>query len=200
MTENRDHQGRYEVVAIGASAGGLRALSAVLSELPPDFPVPVLIVQHLDPHSESRMADILARRTKLKIVQAQEGDEIAAGVAYIAPPARHMLLDHGRIHLTTTELVHFVRPSVDLLFESVAAGFRGKTIGVILTGSGMDGALGLRAIKEVGGLTIVQDPATSESTGMPTAAVAIGAADIVVPLEQIAREIMEAVTQESANV
>ncbi len=107
-----------------------------------------------------------------------------------------MLLEQDLIHLTESEPVHFVRPSVDLLFESVAASCGTRAIGVILTGSGFDGALGLRAIKEEGGLTIVQDPTDAESTGMPDAAVATGMADIVLALDQIGQEIASVLMRE----
>jgi two-component system chemotaxis response regulator CheB len=190
---NAQAHGRYEVVCIGSSAGGLHALSEVLPKLPADLPAAILVVQHLDPRHESLMADILARHTKMKAVQATDGEEVREGTIYFAPPDRHMLVEQGTIHLTTTELVHFVRPSVDLLFDSVAAAYGGRAIGVVLTGSGQDGGLGIQAIRSKGGFTIVQDPATAESTGMPTTAVATGAVDLIAPLDDIADTIIRMV-------
>ena len=194
MAENEQRAGgKVNIVAIGASAGGLRALTTVISEFPTDFPVPTLVVQHLDPRHPSHLADILDRHAVIRVVEATDGQEVEAGVAYVAPPGRHMLLERSRIRLTTTQLVHFVRPSVDLLFESVAAAYGADALAVILTGSGSDGALGIRAIKEKGGLTIVQDPQDAESSGMPHAAIATGFVDSVLPLARIGREIVEAV-------
>lgn len=192
--------GKKDVVAIGSSAGGLRALTVVLTDLSDAFPAPVLIVQHLDPRYESHMADILSRRTTMRVVEAEEGVKIEPGTVYLAPPGRHMLVEQDRIRLTTTELVHFARPSVDLLFESVAAAYGSKAVGVILTGSGFDGALGIRAIKETDGLTIVQDPETAENSGMPHAAVATGAADLVLPLEEIAETLWRVTATEEEDV
>lgn len=193
VTMEKSGTTKHDIVAIGASAGGLRALIVVLSGLPEDFPAPVLVVQHLDPKRESQMAGILTRHARIKVVEAVDGGDISPGVVYVAPPGQHMLVEQDHIRLTTTELVHFVRPSVDLLFESVAAQHGKKAVGVILTGSGTDGATGIRAIKEKFGLTIVQDPNTAESKGMPDAAIATGLADMVLPLENIAYALEDAI-------
>lgn len=196
MAEERPCCGRRDVVAIGASAGGLHALSVVLSGLPADLPAVVMVVQHLAPKHESHMAEILSKTCPMPVVQAVDGQTVRKSTVYFAPPAKHMLVEDGRIHLTATELVHFVRPSVDLLLESVAAVYGERVMGVILTGSGMDGAHGIEAVKDKGGLTMAQDPATAESPGMPSAAIATQAIDLVVPLEEIAEAIVKAVTQE----
>ena len=118
--------------------------------------------------------------------QAEDGDRIEPGTVYIAPPDNHLLANaNGTLSLTQTELVHFVRPSADLLFESVAASFRDRAIAVVLTGSGADGAMGVRAIKKMGGTVIAQDEETSEFFAMPSAAIATGHVDFVLPLEEI---------------
>jgi two-component system, chemotaxis family, protein-glutamate methylesterase/glutaminase len=172
---------------MAASAGGLRAISAVLSELPADFPAAIALVQHLDPRHRSLMAEILGRRTPLPVKQAEEGDRLQPGTVTIAPPDRHLLVNkRGWISLTQTKLVHFVRPSADLLFESVAASYRDRAIAVILTGAGCDGAMGVKAIKKMGGTVIAQDDETSEYYGMPGAAIQTGCVDFVLPLEEIA--------------
>jgi two-component system, chemotaxis family, protein-glutamate methylesterase/glutaminase len=133
------------------------------------------------------MADILSRRTQIVVTQAREGDELRVGCAYVAPPNRHLLVNPDRrLSLTQTELVHFVRPSADLLFESTAASFKERAIAVVLSGSGSDGAMGVRAIKKMGGTVIVQDARGAEFTGMPEAAAATGMADFVLALEEIA--------------
>jgi two-component system chemotaxis response regulator CheB len=176
----------FDVVAIAASAGGLKALSTLLAALPGDFPAVILIVQHLDPHHRSLMADILRRRTVLRVKQAEEGDHLAPAMVLVAPPDRHLLVNpDSSVSLTQSELVHFVRPSADLLFESVAARYKDRAIAVVLTGTGSDGAMGVQAIKKMGGTVIVQDDKTAEFSGMPSAAIHTGAADLILPLEQI---------------
>ncbi len=176
---------KYSVVAIGASAGGLKALREVLSALPREFQASILIVQHLDPHHKSLMAVLLQRESKIKVKEAENGEKILPGVAYVAPPNNHMLATEGLIELTKTAFVHFSRPSIDLLYESVAASYDGSTIGVILTGTGTDGSIGIKAVKERGGLTIAQDKETSEQFGMPESAIRTGSIDMILPLQEI---------------
>jgi two-component system chemotaxis response regulator CheB len=176
----------FDIVALAASAGGLNALTHVLSALPAQFPAALVVVQHLDPRHRSVMAEILSRRAQLQVGEAKEGDALQPGRVYVAPPNRHLLVnpDHT-LSLTQTQLVHFVRPSADLLFESVAASFRERAIAVVLSGSGQDGAMGVKAIKKMGGTVIVQD-ANAEFAGMPEAARATGLADFELPLDDIA--------------
>jgi two-component system chemotaxis response regulator CheB len=177
----------FEIVAFAASAGGLKALTEVLSALPKDFPAAIVVVQHIDRRHRSLLADILSRRTALAVHEAREGARIEPGAAYIAPSDRHLLVNPDRtIALTQTELVHFVRPSADLLFESTAASYKARAIAVVLSGTGSDGAMGLKAIKKMGGTVIVQDARSSEFGGMPQAAERTGFADFVLPLEEIA--------------
>jgi two-component system, chemotaxis family, protein-glutamate methylesterase/glutaminase len=177
----------FDVVALAASAGGLTALGQVLATLPSQFPAAVVVVQHLDPRHRSLMADILARRTALHVTQAKEGDLLSAGTVYIAPPNRHLLVNpNGSLSLSQSELVHFVRPSADLLFESLAASYKDRAIAVVLTGTGTDGSMGVRAIKKMGGTVIAQDEESSEFFGMPNAAIKTGDADFVLPLDEIA--------------
>jgi two-component system chemotaxis response regulator CheB len=177
----------FDIVALAASAGGLKALTDVLAALPGSFPAALVVVQHLDPSHRSLMAEILGRRTALRVEEAADGDRLAPGLAFIAPPNRHLLVNPDRtLSLTQTELVHFVRPSADLLFESVAASHSVRAIGVVFSGSGSDGDMGVKAIKKMGGTVIVQNPGTSEHAGMPKAAVGTGAVDFVLELDQIA--------------
>ncbi len=178
---------RFEVVALAASAGGLAALSEILSALPADFRAAIVLVQHLDPRHRSLMAEILDRRTPLRVRQAAHGDRIAAGGVWIAPPAHHLLINgDGTLALTETEQVHFVRPSADLMFESMAAGFGDRSIAVVLTGTGVDGVMGVQAVKQRGGTVIAQDRATSDYFGMPGAAIETGCVDFVLRLGEIA--------------
>ena len=180
-------QAAFDIVALATSAGGLKALSQVLSNLSADFPAPVVIVQHLDPRHRSLMADILSRRTALIVKQAEEGDSLKPGTVYIAPPNRHLLVNpDDTLSLTQSELVHFVRPSADLLFDSVAASHQERAIAVVLTGTGSDGAMGVQAIKKMGGTVIVQDAETAEFSGMPNAAIQTSSIDFVLPLDEVA--------------
>ena len=177
----------FDVVALASSAGGIAALSQVLGSLPAEFPAAIVVVQHLDPRHRSLMADILRRRTALEVVQAAEGDHVRPGTAFIAPPDRHLLVNpDGTLSLSQSELVHFVRPSADLLFESAAASYKQRVIAVVLTGTGSDGSMGIGAIKKMGGTVIAQDQDSAEFSGMPAAAVRSGHADFILPLEEIA--------------
>jgi two-component system chemotaxis response regulator CheB len=177
----------YTIVAIAASAGGVTALSKVLAEFPPDFPVPVVIVQHLDPRHRTVIAEVLGRRAQLPVTLAADGDRTEPGHVFIAPPDHHLLLvADGHLALSSSELVHFVRPSADLLFESIAGTYGPRAIACVLTGTGNDGAMGAAAVKSRGGTVIAEDPALAEFKGMPEAVVATGAADYILPLDEIA--------------
>jgi len=188
-------KGVFDIIALAASAGGLKALSHVLAALPAAFPASIVVVQHLDPRHRSLMADILGRRTALQVKQAEDGGRLTPGMAYIAPPNRHLLVNpDGTLSLSQSELVHFVRPSADLLFESVAASFKDRVIAVVLSGTGSDGSMGVRAIKKMGGTVVVQDEKSSEFFGMPGAAVQTGCVDFVLPLDEIAPALVTLVT------
>jgi two-component system chemotaxis response regulator CheB len=182
---------RFRVVVIAASAGGLAALSRTLAQLPSNFPLPIAIVQHIDPNHISVLASLLGRKTALQVRQAADGDLLEPGVVHIAPPAHHLVVSGGgSLRLTVTDPVRFSRPSADRLFESAARAF-GPAIAVILTGTGGDAAAGAQAIKAGGGFVIAQDEATSEFFGMPHAAIATGAVDRVLPLDEIAPTLVQ---------
>ncbi len=184
--------GRLCVVGLAASAGGIAALSEVLSDLPSDFAAALLVVQHMDPHHRSWMPEILRRRIGLRVKQAEAGDRLAAGTVYVAPPDRHLLVDAGgTLSLADTERVRHVRPSADRLFAALAESFGPRAIAVVLSGSGRDGADGVRAVKQAGGCVIAQDAASSEFEGMPAAAIATGAVDRVLPLGAIGPALIE---------
>ena len=173
------------VIGIGASAGGIGALRAVLSTLPADFPAAVLVVQHMRPHGPSHLVQLLSRDCRLPVRNATGGETLAPGTVYVAPPGAHLTIRDSHVVLSNAAPVHFSRPSVDVLFQSIAESYGPHAVGVILTGAGVDGAEGLRAIKGAGGRTIVEDPRTAEYTGMPTAARATGCADAALPLADI---------------
>ncbi len=190
----------FDVVALASSAGGIAAIGYILENLPAGFPAAIVVVQHLDPRHRSLMAEILRRRTPLEVVQAAEGDHIRPGTVHIAPPDRHLLVNRdGSLSLTQSELVHFVRPSADLLFESVAASYKDRAIAVVLTGTGSDGSLGVGAIKKMGGTVIAQDQDSAEFFGMPAAAIKSGHADFILRLEEIPPALTTLVAQGRAQ-
>ena len=181
---------RFALVVVAASAGGLPALAGLLSSLPATFPVPVAVVQHVGPR-QSLVAAILGRRAALHVKDVQAGEALLAGVVYVAPPDQHLIVTAGLVaQLNHTEPVHFLRPSADRLFESAARSC-GPVIGVILTGTGSDGAAGVAAIKAAGGVVIAQDEASSAFFGMPQAAIGTGGVDFVLPLIAIGPALIE---------
>lgn len=186
----------YDVVAVASSAGGVTALGRLLGSLPSDLPVPVLVVQHLDPRHETVIADVLQRRSALRVKLAEEGESAKPGIVYVAPPDRHLLVGaDGVLTLSGSNLVHFVRPSADLLFESVAGAYGARAIACVLTGTGRDGAMGVTAVRSRNGTVIVEDPETAEFTGMPEAAIGTGDVDFTLPLDEIAPVIVGLVHQ-----
>jgi two-component system chemotaxis response regulator CheB len=177
----------YNIVGLTASSGGLKALSEILSNLPKNFPAPIVVVQHLSPNHRSRMAEILNKRTCLYVKQAQAGEILYPGTVYIAPPNLHLLISIDEtVYLSNSEKVCFVRPSGDVLFKSIAASFQERAIAIVLTGMHRDGAAGVEAIKVAGGRVIAQDEASSEFFGMPGAAIKTGVVDSILPLAAIA--------------
>ncbi|MBR7834523.1 chemotaxis protein CheB [Actinospica durhamensis] len=186
---------RYAVVAVASSAGGITALGAVLGGLPAGFAVPVLIVQHLDPRHDTVLAHVLARRARLPVKLAEAGELARPGTVYVAPPNRHLVVGAaGLLALADSEPVHFVRPSADVLFESVAGVYGARAIACVLSGTGKDGARGVSAVKARGGTVLAQDPESADFPGMPQAAVATGMVDLVLPLDEIAPAVVRLVT------
>jgi two-component system chemotaxis response regulator CheB len=184
----------YAIVAVAASAGGIHALTELLGALGPELPVPVLVVQHLDPRHRTVLADVLSRRTDLPVELARDREGALPGTVYIAPPDRHLLIGaDGVMTLSAADAVNFVRPSADLLFESVAGAFGPRAIACVLTGTGSDGAKGADTVKSRGGTVIAEDPLSAAFNGMPQAAVDTGAVDFVLPLEEIAAAVRELV-------
>lgn len=178
-----------EVVVIGTSAGGLRALETLLGALPPNFKVPIVAVQHRSRESEA-FASVMQSLVKIPIVEAEDKEQLTAPAVYLAPPDYHLLLEPGALALSTDEPVSFSRPSIDVLFESAADAYGRNVIGVLLTGANHDGARGLARIRAAGGVALVQDPRTAESPEMPNAAIVSGAADQVLSLLDLSRELV----------
>lgn len=182
-----------KVIVIGASTGGTVAVKTILSLLPANIPG-ILVVLHMPPTFTASYAKSLNNSSRLKVKEAADGDPFSTGCAYIAPGDKHLLLDKNmqgfRIKLDTGPPVNRHRPSVDKLFHSVASIASSNSMGVILTGMGGDGARGLKEMHERGSYTIVQDEKTSVVFGMPRQAISLGAADRVLPLEEIAGAIV----------
>ncbi|TGK02057.1 chemotaxis protein CheB [Leptospira selangorensis] len=177
---------RYGAIVIGVSSGGLNALGKILPSLPQNYPIPIVIVQHVSPRSDGYWVESMDKVCKLFVKEADEKESIERGTIYLAPANYHLLVEQDRTFSLSTEAkVNFARPSIDVLFESAAEVYGKELIGLILTGSNSDGALGLKKIKEEGGLTIVQDPETAESSAMPAHAISTTSVDYILPLEEI---------------
>lgn len=180
------------LVAIGASTGGPGALVSLLRDLPKDFPIPLVIVIHLSPTFGPALAEWLDTMSPLCVRLATDGVALpTTGTVLLAPPDRHLVVEHERLRLTQDGERHSCRPSVDVLFESCAQAYGKRTIGCLLTGMGRDGATGLLAIRQAGGLTIAQDEASSVIYGMPREAARIGAAEVILSLDAIAPRLVE---------
>ncbi|MCP4697292.1 MAG: chemotaxis protein CheB [Gammaproteobacteria bacterium] len=187
---------KYEAVVVGSSAGGIKALTTLLAALPGEFPLPIIIVQHLHPESDSYLAHILGTRCGLTVKQADEKESIVPGRVYLAPPAYHLLIEEDRTFSLSLEgPVNFARPAVDVLFESAIDAYRSGIIGIILTGANHDGSQGLRQIKEMGGYAIVEDPETAEVNAMPRAAIAAAKVDQILPVTQIGPYLLQLVNR-----
>lgn len=180
------------LVVIGASAGGIEAVQAVLGALPEELPAAVAIAVHVSPTSPG-LASILDRAGTIEVSEAVDGAVLRAGCAVVAPPDRHLVVRDGRMHVTTGPRENGFRPAVDTLFRSAARGFGPRTVGVILTGMLDDGAFGLRTIASAGGVGLVQDPAGALYRDMPAAAIAAGGATEVHPLAELGAAIAAAV-------
>ncbi len=175
------------IVAIGCSTGGPQALKTIISYLPADFPSAILIVQHMKKMHTQQLAKQLNRLSQLEVKEAEAGDRILAGRVLLAPGGTHMVAGMGkRVTLLDTEPVNFVKPSVDVLFESVAAVYREHSIGVVLTGIGEDGAAGARFIRTAGGRIIAEAQSTCVVFGMPKAVIDDKLAHEIQPLQHIA--------------
>jgi two-component system chemotaxis response regulator CheB len=176
----------YRAVVIGASAGGLAAVSTILKALTPNFCIPILLVQHIGANVESNLANHFGNVSPLKVKEAEDKEPIRRGELIIAPPNYHMLVEcDGSIALSVDPPVNFSRPSVDVLFESAAECYGAELIGIVLTGANSDGAKGLKKIKQRGGLAVVQSVESAEARAMPQAAINAVEVDHILPLDEI---------------
>jgi two-component system chemotaxis response regulator CheB len=187
VTGVRALRGRIDAIVIGASAGGVEALSILLPALPADLRVALFIVVHLPRERPSLLAEIFTRKCAVKVREAEDKMRVEPGTVYFAPPDYHLLLDEGpQLALSIDELVHFSRPSIDVLFESAADIYAERLMGIILTGANDDGTAGLAAIHRAGGVTIVQEPESAQVPVMALSALKRTPADFVLPLAEIA--------------
>ena len=175
-----------ELVIIGASWGGLHAISTILGGLPEDFPAPIVIVQHRQPGQPDMLSGLLDGQGPLTVREAEDKSELAPGCVLVAPSGYHVLIEPGHLELTTEAEVRFSRPSIDVAMETAAHAFGDRAIGVVLTGANEDGAAGLAEIRRLGGVAVAQDPETAEKSAMPAAAIAAAHPQYVARLEEIA--------------
>src|SRR5262245_10757596 len=180
----------HDIVVIGASAGGVEALTALAAGLPANLHAAVFVVLHVPPQGESHLPYILSRAGALQARMAQDGDEIRSGRILIAPPDRHLLLTQDQARIVYGPRENYFRPAIDPLFRSAALAFGPRVIGVVLTGALDDGASGLVAIKREGGLALVQDPETAAFPSMPSAALKYVDVDACLPLKKLASKIV----------
>jgi len=177
---------KFRAVVMGASAGGFEAISSILSALPSDFALSVLVVQHLHPSDDGSFAQHLAHVTPLRVVEPCDKERIDRGCVYAAPANYHMLVErNGMIALSIDEKVNWSRPSVDVLLDSAVRAWGETVVAVILSGASTDGAKGMCAVKKAGGLTIAQDPASAEYPLMPQAAIDAAGIETVLPPQEI---------------
>ncbi len=175
-----------DLIAIGASAGGLPALLKIVNAFQADGPA-IVVVQHLDPRHKSQIPHLLSRRASIPVKEAEDGEPIGRGIMYVGPADEHLLVSEARIQLAHSRLVRFSRPSIDVMFASVAATYGPRAIGVILSGSNRDGADGIAAIKRSGGVTVAQSPDSAEYRVMPQAAIDTGCVDHIIPLDTMGK-------------
>ena len=174
-------------VVIGASAGALEALTSILPLLPPEFPLPILVVVHIPPDKRSVLAHLFEAKCQVRVMEVEDKEPIKPGTVYFAPPDYHLLVEgEEELALSSEEPVMFSRPSIDVLFESAADVWEERLIGIILTGANSDGSRGLKALSAAGGTAIVQDPGQASARAMPDAAIAATPTAIVMSLNEIA--------------
>ena len=176
-----------EAVVIGASAGALEALSVILPTLPAAFRLPIIVVVHIPPDKRSVLAELFAAKCALKVFEAEDKLQLEAGTVYFAPPDYHLLVETDKsLALSSDEAVLFSRPSIDVLFETAADAYGPGLIGIVLTGANEDGAVGLKAVDNAGGIAIVQDPETAFQDAMPQAAINAVPTALILTLASIA--------------
>lgn len=181
---------RFNLVIIGASAGGIEALKLLFSMLPKDFPLPMVVVIHRLKNKESHLSEVLGRSSVLRIQEGRDGDILHPGNVYLAPPNYHLLVETDlRLVLNNEAPVTYSKPSIDVLFASAALACKEKVIAILMTGGNSDGATGLKMVQQTGGYTLVEDPKTARFSAMPEAALEQTQPDEIVKLEDIAEKL-----------
>jgi len=182
MIESKQHT----AIVIGTSAGGLEVLSHLLRELPKQFPIPIIVVQHRSTSHPNLLEEVLQNKCSIMIHQVEEKEPIKPGIVYTAPPDYHLLIERDfTFSLSSDEKVCYSRPSIDVLFESAAIAYQEKLIAVILSGANNDGASGIRKVREFGGCSIAQDPNEAMYSTMPQMAIDTGCVDFVMKMNEI---------------
>jgi two-component system chemotaxis response regulator CheB len=189
----------YSVVVIGTSWGGLAALSTLLHDLPGDFNLPIVVVQHRGKDSERLLTELLQDTTELNVCEIEDKEPLTPGTVHIAPANYHVLIEDGYLSLNTDDMVRFSRPSIDVMFMSAADTYAARAIGVVLTGANEDGSRGLARIAKRGGVALIQDPKTAEIPIMPVAAIKAVPSAQTLPLDALAPKLIE-LSQERATV
>ena len=186
----RSRAAGFPIVGIGASAGGLEALELFLGKVPEGSGMAFVVVQHLDPTHKAMMVELLQRSTTMQVIQVKDRTRVRPDCVYVIPPNKDMSILHGALHLLPRSPPRGLRLPIDFFFRSLADDRQNQSIGVILSGMGSDGTLGLRAIKEKAGVVFVQEPASAKFDGMPRSAVDAGLADVVAPVEELPGKIV----------
>lgn len=184
-----------EIVVLGTSLGGLKALEQLLSALPANLELPIVLVQHRLKAADELLSGLLQSYSKLPVIEPEDKQPLRGGHIYVAPADYHLLVGRGVLSLSTEAPVNYARPAIDVLFESAAASYRTGVVAVVLTGASADGAQGVKTVKTQGGYVIVQRPSEAESAVMPTASIDSGAVDEVLPLAQIPARLVELSTR-----
>ena len=181
----------YQLVVIGCSWGGFQGLRRLFSDLPADFPIPIVVVQHRLAQANDGLDASMQSASAIPIMDVTDKEPLVGGAIYLAPSDYHTIIDGKSLALSTEDAINFARPSIDVLFETAANSYGDSLIAVILTGANDDGAQGLRRVKELGGYTIIQDPGSAVRREMPDAALAQVRPDFVAPLEEIGPHLVQ---------
>jgi two-component system chemotaxis response regulator CheB len=188
--DSGERAGRFDAILIGASAGGVEAVGVLLGALPQSFETTLVVVIHVPAGNDDLLVRVLSSRCAVPLMEAGDKHPLSAGTVYIAPAGYHLLVEPGgTFALSLDEPVNFSRPSIDVLFESAAYAYRDRVLAIVLTGANSDGAEGLRVVRSFGGTGWVQDPAGAAASAMPAAALEQAGADLVMTLDDMAREL-----------
>jgi len=196
---NPTRAGAFPIVAIGASAGGLEAIEKFLKEVPQYSGMAFVVIQHLDPNHKSILTELISRVTPLRVLEVSDGMRIEPNCAYVIPPNRDMALLHGSLQLIEPSAPRGLRLTIDFFFRSFAQDLGDRAICIVLSGTGTDGTLGIKAVKEAGGMVIVQSLESAKYDGMPRSAIGTGLADFILPPEKMAAQLSNYVQFAFAN-